>query len=156
MDRIKRNKSVKLLKLSSIFGYISVLLLMTYITFYAISQFNNINLIIFKGENLPFIIFFSLMLLSFIFGFIIPITIYQDISTYRKTLYDNRDNNKLVTGIKYVKNGNIQKAFDICNTMNSPKRKSFLLGVITGFNFNSQYEEQKEDALNGLNQFQYR
>ena len=68
MDRIKRNKSVKLLKLSSIFGYISVLLLMTYITFYAISQFNNINLIIFKGENLPFIIFFSLMLLSFIFG----------------------------------------------------------------------------------------
>lgn len=156
MNKIKRNKSIKLLKKSSITGYLTLTVSIMYFTYYICATVLNFKQTILTNEWVFILTVTSLFIISFVFGFIIPITIHESINKYKRILHDKRDSNRLVTAIFYIKKGDLTKAMDISNTIKSSKRKTFLLGLITGITFNSQYEDQREMGLNELNKFKYK
>lgn len=156
MNRITKLKSIKLLKISTIVGYFSLSLLLLYFIYYINSCVLNFEQTFLNKEQVFPLMIFSLLIVSFVFGFFIPFITYGRINDHRNKLFDDRDNNRLVTAILYIKKGDLKRAVDISNTIKSPKRKSFLLGIINGFTFNSQYEEQIEIGLNELNKFKYK
>lgn len=156
MNRLEKKKKGKMFVVSLIIGYVSTALFVSYLVYLFVCMFNKTHTVLVDSGFLMSFILVSLMIIMMVFGLFIPVDIDITLKRYRDDLQDRRDNNRMVTAINHIKNGKVNEAVDVANTIRSPKRKSFVMGLVIGIAFSSQYEDQRNLGLTRLNSFTYK